>query len=94
MINISFVAYDDERCGVGQVETVGGTTKIIPALAGVVETNKGRRTFVGAVFYDAQERRSAGMDDSRAYRFAVMCRTNAGDTRWSTFYEAPQAQGT
>lgn len=94
VINISFVANDDGRCGVGQVETVGGKTKIIPALAGVVDTKKGQRTFVGAVFYDAQERRSAGVDDSSAYRFTVMCRSSAGDTHWSSFYEAPQPQGT
>lgn len=94
VINISFIANDDGRCGVGQVETVGGKTKIIPALTGVVRTKKGERTFVGAVFYDAQERRAAGIDDSQAYRFAVMCRSNAGDTHWSSFYEAPKPQGT
>ena len=93
VINISFVANDDGLCGVGQVETVDGKTRIIPAMAGVVETKRGERTFVGAVFYDAEERHSAGIDDSQAYRFTVMCRSNDGDTSWSSFYEAPQPQG-
>jgi len=90
VINISFVANDDGRCGVGQVETVQGRTKIIPTLAGVVNTKKGERTYLGAVFYDAQERHSAGIDENQAYRFAVMCRSNSGDTHWSNVYEAPQ----
>lgn len=95
VINISFVPSSDARCGVGQVETVNGQTKIIPTLAGVVNAKKGERTFVGAVFYDAQERHQAGIDESQAYRFAVMCRSTSGDTQWSTFYEAPQPpQGT
>jgi hypothetical protein len=94
LVNISFVAGDDGRCGVGEVETVDGKTKIIPTLAGVVSTKKGERTYVGAVFYDAQERHSAGIDETQAYRFAVMCRSTDGSMHWSSFYEAPRAQGT
>jgi len=89
VINISFLAPSDGICDVGQIETIGGKVMIGPAMAGFVPTTQGERTFIGAVFYDAQERANGGADTSKGYRFAVVCRSGNGSMIWSQFYEAP-----